>query len=344
MESKWKDILVMQTIKEWHVDLLLLMLIHGSKTFRSFLVARLKIPANPDHDFITASHSVRDWENRESDLEVFFKLKNGNKFAILIEDKIDAQFSGDQDKRYRRRIEEGVQSGLWTKAITCLIAPDSYLSGTTDSDWDYRLPIEDVVSWLKTHKDEDPYLSCFVHILETAVKKKDSIQAVKEISDQVTLFFKSYYTHCEKLYPEASMFPRTENRTLNSYNWPWFGYKSVPSNQGIQIYHKTVSSKGSWVEMRIMYCAAEHFIETVKKSPHYKKLKEDIPDIIIEQRKQSKKAPSVYLKVKVNPVDIRVGFKEQVADIDDALKKAVAIVRFYKNERVAVDKMINSAL
>ena len=213
---------MIRTIKEWHVDFVLLMLIHGSAAFRRFLLERFDIDAEPDAGFLGASHSVTDWENRESDLELLFRRSDGARVGVLLEDKIDARFSGDQDDRYQRRAALGVREGLWEEAISCLVAPAGYLADSAESDWDFRLALEDVAGWLGQQAD-DPYAAVFARVLDSALEKKAGKSKVKELSDEISAFFADYAEHCDLHCPEVRMHPVKLAKTYNAYNWIWFG-------------------------------------------------------------------------------------------------------------------------
>lgn len=63
----------------------------------------------------------------ESDLIVLFKRRSSiGRFALLIEDKIDAPFQPDQEARYRLRGNSEVQRGTFDSFAVILCAPESY--------------------------------------------------------------------------------------------------------------------------------------------------------------------------------------------------------------------------
>jgi hypothetical protein len=66
-------------------------------------------------------------ESGESDLVVIFAAEDGSRFALLIEDKIDAVFQQEQLGRYRIRGQQGINSGRWTKFAVILLAPAAYI-------------------------------------------------------------------------------------------------------------------------------------------------------------------------------------------------------------------------
>jgi hypothetical protein len=300
---------------------------------------QLGIDADAAAGFIGASHSVTDWENRESDLEVVFDRRDGARVAILVEDKIDAGFSGDQDRRYRCRARLGVEEGLWDQAVTCLIAPESYLAAIERSDWDQCLAIDDIVSWLR-HETNDPYAPAFVQILERAVEKKTRGPRSKETSDSITTFFERYAEHCRESHPEALMYPVRGSKTYNAYNWIWFGFGRLPRDRRIEVYHKTVSSRGSWVEMRIQYCRLEDFRSALGGSAHWLELQRS--GALIEARR-SRGSESLFVKIPAERVDIRADFEPQIHAVDDAVKKALALLRFFAAEEESLLRLANSS-
>ncbi|MGY3695088.1 hypothetical protein ACVIGA_005168 [Bradyrhizobium sp. USDA 3240] len=67
-------------------------------------------------------------ENGETDVEAVFETKSGDKFALLVENKVRHSLSADQLGRYFRRGDRGVDRGLWKKYAVLVFAPSAKLA------------------------------------------------------------------------------------------------------------------------------------------------------------------------------------------------------------------------
>ena len=138
-------------VTEREIDLLLLMMLHCSPGFRAFLASRTA--GAGDFEFLGAWRGVFD-NLGESDLLALFKDANGQRIAVMIEDKIAAAFQPDQAARYRQRGERGLALDEWDRFVTCLCAPKAYSEPTGKGDtWDAILAYEEIEADLTT-RDE----------------------------------------------------------------------------------------------------------------------------------------------------------------------------------------------
>jgi hypothetical protein len=62
-------------------------------------------------------------DGRETDVEALFRMADGNTFAVLIEDKIKAEFQPGQMEDYQRRGERGVDEHQWAEFAVAVFAP-----------------------------------------------------------------------------------------------------------------------------------------------------------------------------------------------------------------------------
>ena len=333
-----KDRPLVSAIKEWQVDYLVLLLCHGSEPFVRFLSDRVGVEVGSEGVFGGAWHSVIDFGNRESDLEIKVKDRDGNWVGILVENKIDATFQEDQDGRYHRRGEEGLAEGEWQRYVTCLLAPASYLEGTGGLEWDRSVAYEDVAAWLDSQRD-DPYATVMATIFRQAILKKDNIAATKEISEPITEFFREYFAYCQRVAPGLCMKPPTP-KTDNGYNWIWFGDSVMPSGQAVQLYHKPDSTEGGAVELRIRYCSSDRIATALAEVPAYQSLMET-GDFVLEERKKAR-YPTTYFKIKLDVVDIRLPFVGQVEAIAKAVESASKLMDLYLAGRDAINQAADS--
>lgn len=68
----------------------------------------------------------------ESDLVVLFGRDDSTRFAIHIEDKIDACFQPNQSARFHARATGEIEKGIYHDYAVVLCAPDAYCKGLAD--------------------------------------------------------------------------------------------------------------------------------------------------------------------------------------------------------------------
>jgi hypothetical protein len=110
----------------------------------------------------------------ESDLIVIYETEGGSRFALLIEDKVDAPLQPEQVKRYRMRADRGAQQDLWTDYEVILCAPAHYIQGAPELDeFDRRISFEEVANFLQI--DASPRSQYRGRFLTTAATKRKNI-------------------------------------------------------------------------------------------------------------------------------------------------------------------------
>ena len=75
---------------------------------------------------VSVEHSLMHPELGESDITVIVEF-NGIKYALLIENKIDAENMPDQYGRYVKRGELGIKNGEYIDFVVFITAPQEYL-------------------------------------------------------------------------------------------------------------------------------------------------------------------------------------------------------------------------
>jgi len=179
------------SVQEAYIDLLLLEEFWSSAPFRSWWLEQVAFP-NPDrHEFVTAQHSVIDAEG-ESDLVFEVNDEAGIRWAILIEDKVDAGAQPRQGERYRERGERGVLEDKWDRFVTCIVARESYLAEQPDArQYDHRISLESIRDVLATSDIETERRSYKIGVLDAAI---DPTYAgyVKKVDEGVTAFLERY--------------------------------------------------------------------------------------------------------------------------------------------------------
>ena len=79
----------------------------------------------------------------ESDLIVVYVSDYGERFALLIEDKVDAPLQHEQAARYRLRAERDRRSGIYSDYEVLLCAPRFYIENCPDpGNFDHKISLE----------------------------------------------------------------------------------------------------------------------------------------------------------------------------------------------------------
>jgi hypothetical protein len=195
----------MECVAERDIDLLLLEELHVSAAFRSWLVSQVVGPDSRHTQFLGAWHSVSRVTLGESDLVVLFADGSGSKFALLIENKINAQPQPEQAARYRERGLAGIGDGSWTGFRTCMTAPQAYLKATADAaGYDVGITYESVRDWFRQADPADQRSAYRAWLLEEAIKQnRRGYQSTPHAG--VTKFWFDYWQIANTDYPELRM-------------------------------------------------------------------------------------------------------------------------------------------
>lgn len=135
-------------LTERDLDLILLEELSSDTGFLAWFVKHLDLV---NCTLLYAEHSAWDVDDDEkwgeTDVRAFVE-SDGIRIAILIEDKIEAQFTDRQAERYQERAAKLVERGDADKSLAVLCAPQSYLDGVpADDSWDKRISFEAVLEW-----------------------------------------------------------------------------------------------------------------------------------------------------------------------------------------------------
>jgi hypothetical protein len=145
--------------------------------------------------------------NGESDLVVFFRSAVDEiKFALLIEDKIDAPFQPDQEARYRLRGTSLVESGKIESFSVVLCAPQAYqTSSSVARSFEAFVSYEAIGEFLDG-SDNDARTKYRAQFIKTAASKSANLWT--RIDDKTTNeFWRAGYTLAAKEYPLLEMKP-----------------------------------------------------------------------------------------------------------------------------------------
>lgn len=196
--------LVISRKYERDIDLLLAEEFAAAPDFAHWILSKTKKHKNIDADVAEVFVSRSDFTG-ESDLTVIFEAKSDNqRFAIHIEDKIDAPLMPDQETRYHMRAKRQLSSGEYVSYETALIAPAAYIGGHKRIDgFDFTVSFEEIADYFDLHAS-DPrrvYRSGFI---STAIGRSTS-QWERIVDEATDSFWSSAYEIARHDFPLLEM-------------------------------------------------------------------------------------------------------------------------------------------
>ena len=178
--------IVLDKIEERDVDFIMMQAFTNSLFVDFFLSHTDWVGAK----VVRVIHSLTDPQLGESDITVIVE-KNGNRYGLLIENKINAVAMPNQHLRYQHRGKKGVERGDYAEFAVFLIAPQAYLD-TNDEAGKYanQISYETMRTEFSVHGD-----AFSVAVLDRALKKQADGYVVQEVPS-ITQFWCDLYHYC----------------------------------------------------------------------------------------------------------------------------------------------------
>lgn len=205
---------VFSDLRERDMDLLLMEEFAASQAFANLFLT----PVGLTDAVVTSVEQSKTDENGESDITVIVE-KNGIKYGLLIEDKIDAEAQPAQASRYRKRGNDGIQKGDYQEFKTFIVAPQKYLDYNAEvGNYDCQVAYETCFAYFS--ELSDPRSVYKLQQIEQAIdKQKRGYQPI--INDAVTDFWWQYRQYKEKNYPDLTMLGDSTGKPSKS-TWMYF--------------------------------------------------------------------------------------------------------------------------
>ena len=144
---------------ERDVDLLLAEEFSVSLPFARWFLEQLNVEAPSGLCVIDVTVSKVHDTLGETDLEVIYEITESDqckRFAVLIENKINAPLQAAQIDRYRSRAEDALNSGQYQESRVILCAPEAYgLTHPESKKFDAFISYEKIAEYLKTRSAND---------------------------------------------------------------------------------------------------------------------------------------------------------------------------------------------
>lgn len=213
-------------LRERDMDLLLMEEIASCQKFANIFLSLISLV---DAKVVSVEQSKTD-ENGESDITVVVE-KDGIKYGLLIENKIDAKAQPAQASRYHKRGDEGVRKGDYQTYQTFIVAPQRYLDNNAEAKhYDWQVSYEVCLAYFALQTDGRAIFKR--QQIEQAIdKQKRGYQPT--VDDAVTDFWMQYRDYQRQSYRELCIKGDCEGKPSKS-TWVYFD----TSLKNICIIHK----------------------------------------------------------------------------------------------------------
>lgn len=310
----------LESVQERDIDVLVLEEIHTDAAFRSWLLGKLEIEAEPQEGFIGAWHSVIDGQWGESDLVVGVQADQGGLVLVMIENKIGAPFQEEQDVRYHRRGEHAVDEGPWDEYKTCLCAPEAYVQRCFDeTEFDASITYEELLSWFQD-LEGSPRAEFKAMMLESAISQERRGYTPNP-DERVTRFWHAYWEVAKKRFPQVDL-DRPGPKPAGS-DWINFNVPRNPAN--LRLRHKL---EEGYVDLEIPGMAddVERFSESIGPS-----LPPDA-DLV-------KATKSLAVRINVAPLDRFEPVENQLKGVQEGLQAVKRHLQWVEEHQVTLGEL-----
>jgi hypothetical protein len=300
---------------ERDIDLLLAEEFKVSARFASEFLRKLNFEDVPTGSVVGVHVSKIDTSG-ESDLVVIFeKPGSEERFAIFIEDKIDAPFQPEQLARYRQRAETG--KGYKDYKIV-LLAPEAYL--TADFGFDAKISYESVATILTTVEPGERSFYRAEAIFQAA-KNARKPSATKEFDTETTAFWSAAYKIALTEFSELEM--RSIGQPAKGLNWVQF---------------RTVAMTRKPVFVSLLLKGDKGVAELSFSGIDYEKFHSQISSLLENGMTVAKYGESSLVIKAQTPKFVITPFGDDAGStIRKAFEVCVRLVRFYDQHKAELD-------
>lgn len=280
-----------EKISERDIDLILMRCFGTCDAFADLF---LRSTGWPDARVVGIEHSFTDPELGESDITVTVEF-NEKRYALLIENKIDATAMPEQCHRYHERGKRGIENCEYADYALFIIAPESYLR-TNDEAKKYpnRISYETMLTFFEENR-----FAYECEALRCAIRKKESHYTVQAVPS-ITQFWEDFYAYTKNSLYSCEMYPPLSPKGSRSI-WPQF---RVPL-RGTALFFK---SSNGFVDLEFSGKLSESFRLKTKINPY----KDD-------DMHWYDTGKSLSLRVNVDPMDFRNSFAQYEQEVEKTL-------------------------
>jgi len=287
-------------VSERDMDLLFLEEFVCSQDFLNIFLSKISLF---NAKICSVEHSKVDVELGESDLTIIVE-KDGKRYGLLIEDKIDAIAMGNQSGRYLKRGEIGIENGDYVDYHVFIVAPEKYLEVNEEAKkYKNKVTYEECIEYFNSRLDNRSTFK-IQQIKQAIDKQKHGYQVIK--NTVVTNFWYQYADFLTKNYPKFIFNSEITEKGAKS-TWPTF----YTFDSRIKIVHK--SEKG-YVDLE--FAGLGNKTVDLRELIAHKIGKLWDNDLFVVQT-----GKSAVLRIMVPIIDFKIDFARQENKIDIVFSK-----------------------
>jgi hypothetical protein len=255
----------------------------------------------------------------ESDLIVLYEIESERRFALMIEDKVDAPLQPAQVQRYRLRAQREIELGVCASFQVWLFAPRYYLDHCTSQDeFDGALSFEEIAAFLLAGR-QSTRTAYRARFLETAAVRRSN-NWVRQEDEATNSFWEAAYQIASRKFPILEM--KRPRVTKDSH---WITFR--PSDMPTQPKHVYLAFKGDRGQMDLTFSnvQAHRFAERISDLLE--------PDMTVHQT-----AASAAIRLEVEPFKIADGEGHSLPLVEKAFQTSKQLIQFYRQHRSVLDE------
>ena len=297
-------------VKEKEIDFLVAEEFASSPTFLSLILRAFEKYKSINFEVTQINRSYTDGYG-ESDLEIFLKDEQGFILALLLENKVSAQFQSDQLLRYKQRGQSYLEKGKCDDYKIILVAPKNY-GYDQGSDIDLRIYYEDLIDWFTDNVNASKRYKFKEVLLKRALEKAThGYQLIED--EQTTKFWKEYWQLARKIAPILNM-PEPGKRPAAS-SFIYFAPTDFPI--GLSLVNKV---RFGVIDLQIAGLAKHIGSFSAEFEKHFD-----------NEYKIVKAGKSVSIRETAPILDLQKSVSEQEEEVRLNLEKSLKIYKWYQN-------------
>ncbi len=279
---------------ERDVDLLLLGEFIANPKLVQWVVATIGLDEALGSTLVSAERSAT-LSTGESDLELILEHPStGDKYMLMLENKIAAGFQPQQAERYLKRGQGHVFRGECTAFRSVLIAPKKYLGKSASTKgFNKVITYEAILGWCAAAYRGQTRLRYLSRILEAAIEKSTFGYQPQE-DKPVTIFWRRYWLLCCQIAPELEL-PEPAGKPARS-SFIYFRPFELP--KGVKLCHK------------VTYGNVD--LQFAGYGEHTNQLRSKLGDVMEKDMEIGKTAKSAAVRLRVPQIDINSDLEQNV--------------------------------
>ncbi len=249
-----------------------------------------------------------DVEWGESDITIIVE-KEGKRYGLLIEDKIDAKAMDNQSGRYVERGKRGVLNRDYDEFFVFIVAPQEYLNVNQEAKkYPNQIKYEECLEYFRSKTDNRSIFKA-QQIDQAIHKQKHGYQVIENTA--VTVFWSEYVKYQKEHHPKLNLNYSNESKGAKS---TWVSFNT--NDTRIKIFHK--SEKG-YVDLE--------FAGLGEKTAQLKELfAKTVGKLWDNGLTVCQTGKSAVLRIKVEEINFKTPFDNSIEKVEAAL---VAVERLY---------------